>query len=60
MKYDKGTLFTLKGSNEKYKVVGKWRGACVLASEDPRDTDILMYTENEIEEEIEASRMAII
>lgn len=60
MKYAKGTLFTLKGSKEKYKVVGKWHDACVLASEDLRDTDILMYTENEIKEEIEAGRMAII
>jgi hypothetical protein len=60
MKYAKGTLLTLKGSKENYKVVGKWHDACVLASEDPRNTDIVMYTENEIEEEIEAGRIAII
>lgn len=60
MKYGKGTLLTLKGSKQNYKVVGKWHDAWVLASEDPRDTDIVMYTESEIEEEIEAGRIAII
>ncbi|QDR81356.1 hypothetical protein [Sporomusa termitida] len=60
MKYAKGTLLTLKGWKENYKVVGKWHDACVLASEDPRDTEIVMYTESEIEEEIAAGRIAII
>jgi hypothetical protein len=60
MKYGKGTLLQLKGSKQNYKVVGKWHDACVLASEDPRDTDIVMYTDSEIKEEIEAGRIAII
>jgi len=60
MKYAKGTLLTLKGSKQNYRLVGKWHNAWVLASEDPRDTEIVMYTENEIEEEIEAGRITVI
>ena len=60
MKYAKGTLLTLKGSKQNYKVVGKWHDAWVLASEDLRNTDIVMYAESEIEEEIEAGRIAVI
>jgi hypothetical protein len=60
MKYAKGTLLTLKGSKQNYRLVGKWHNAWVLASEDPRDTEIVMYTENEIEEEIEADRITVI
>lgn len=60
MNYGKGTLFTLKGSKQNYKVVGKWHDAWVLASEDPRDTDIVMYTDSEIKEGLEASWITII
>lgn len=60
MKYAKGTLLTLKGSKQNYRLVGKWHNAWVLASEDPRDTEIVMYTENEIEEEIKAGRITVI
>jgi hypothetical protein len=60
MKYAKGTLITLNGSKQNYRLVGKWHNAWVLASEDPRDTEIVMYTENEIEEEIEAGRITVI
>ena len=60
MKYGKGTLFTLKGSKQNYKVVGKWHDAWVLASEDLRDTDIVMYTESEIEEGLAAGWIATI
>lgn len=60
MKYGKGTLLTLKCSNQNYRLVGKWGGAWVLAPEDPRDTEILMYLECEIEEELEAGQIAIV
>jgi hypothetical protein len=59
MKYAKGTLLTLKGSKQNYKVVGKWHDAWVLASEDLQNTDIVMYTESEIEEGLEVGWLAI-
>ena len=60
MKYGKGILLTLKGSKQNYKMVGKWHDAWVLASENSQDTDIVMYTDGEIKEEIEAGRIVII
>ena len=51
MKYAKGTSVNI--NNAVYTVVGKWRDAYVFAPEGDQDTEVLMYTENEIEEGLE-------
>ena len=57
MKYAKGT--TVKISNAVYTVVGKWRDAYVFAPEGDQDTEVLMYTDNEIQEGLEAGWLSI-
>lgn len=58
MKYAKGTVVTFLGK-ESYMVVGKWSGAYVLAPQDRGVNEVLIYTEDEIEDEIAAGRFAI-
>ena len=58
MKYAKGTMIIVSGK-ENYMVVGKWRDAYVLAPQDDVNTEVLIYTEDEIQDEITAGRLSL-
>lgn len=58
MKYAKGTVIITLG-REAHMVVGKWRDAYVLAPQDDANTEVLIYTEAEIQDEIAAGRLSI-
>jgi len=58
MKYAKGLVITVLGK-ETYVVVGKWSGGYVLAPQDEENTEVLIYTAEEIEDELAAGRFAI-
>lgn len=58
MKYLKGMTFTVLGK-ETYIIVGKWSGGYVLAPQSEGVTEVLIYTADEIEDEITAGRFAI-
>lgn len=62
MKYAKGTIF--EAYDENYVVVGKLHTGLavesyVLAAQDDESTEVLVYTEDEVEEGIEAGWLSL-
>lgn len=56
----KGQRFETSYNNETYSFTGKWSGSMVLAPENDENMEVLIYTENEINELIESGELKLI
>jgi hypothetical protein len=56
----KGQRFETSYNNETYSFAGKWSGSMVLAPENDENADVLIYTENEVNELIESGELKLI
>ena len=56
----KGQRFETSYNHETYAYAGKWSGSMVLAPENDGNTEVLIYTENEINELIETGELRLI
>ena len=56
----KGQRFETSYNNETYSFAGKWSGSMVLAPENDGNTEVLIYTENEVNELIETGELRLI
>ena len=48
--FEKGQRFETSYNHETYAYAGKWSGSMVLAPENDGNTEVLIYTENEVHE----------
>ncbi len=53
----KGQRFETSYNDETYAFVGKWSGSMVLAPENDENAEVLIYTENEVNELIEKGEL---
>ena len=58
--FEKGQRFETSYNHETYAYAGKWSGSMVLAPENDGNTEVLIYTENEINELIETGELRLI
>lgn len=58
--FEKGQRFETSYNHETYAYAGKWSGSMVLAPENDRNTEVLIYTENEVYELIETGELRLI
>ena len=56
----KGHRFETSYNHETYAYAGKWSGSMVLAPENEGNTEVLIYTENEVNELIETGELRLI
>ena len=56
----KGLRFETNYNHETYAYAGKWSGSMVLAPENDGNTEVLIYTENEVNELIETGELRLI
>ena len=56
----KGQRFETSYNHETYAYAGKWSGSMVLAPENDGNTEVLIYTENEVKELIETGELRLI
>lgn len=56
----KGQRFETSYDNETYEFVGKWSGSMVLAPENDENGEVLIYTEGEINELMDAGKLKLI
>ncbi len=56
----KGQRFETSYNQEIYAYAGKWSGSMVLAPENDENTEVLIYTENEVYELIETGELRLI
>ena len=56
----KGQRFETSYNNETYSFAGKWSGSMVLAPKNDGNTEVLIYTENEVNELIETGELRLI
>lgn len=59
MKVQKGDQFRLANTNHKYEAVGKWHKDIIMAPVFTDDEECLIYTPDEIEELVEASKLIL-
>ena len=55
--FEKGQRFETSYNHETYAYAGKWSGSMVLAPENDGNAEVLIYTENEINELIETGEL---
>ena len=58
--FEKGQRFETSYNHETYAYAGKWSGSMVLAPENDGNTEVLIYTENEVKELIETGELRLI
>ena len=58
--FEKGQRFETSYNHETYAYAGKWSGSMVLAPESDENTEVLIYTENEVNELIETGELKLI
>lgn len=58
--FEKGQRFETSYNHETYAYAGKWSGSMVLAPENDENTEVLIYTENEVNELIETGELRLI
>ena len=58
--FEKGQRFETSYNLETYVHAGKWSGAVVLVPENDGNTEVLIYTENEVNELIETGELKLI
>jgi hypothetical protein len=58
--FEKGQRFETTYNHETYAYAGKWSGSMVLAPENDENTEVLIYTENEVNELIETGELRLI
>ncbi len=56
----KGQRFETRYNHETYAYAGKWSGSMVLAPENDENAEVLIYTENEVNELIETGELKLI
>ena len=56
----KGQRFETSYSNETYAFVGKWSGSMVLAPENDENAEVLIYTENEVNDLLDEGELKLI
>ena len=56
----KGQRFETSYNHETYAYAGKWSGSMVLAPENDENAEVLIYTENEVNELIETGELKLI
>lgn len=56
----KGQRFETSYNHEIYAYAGKWSGSMVLAPENDDNAEVLIYTENEVNELIETGELKMI
>lgn len=56
----KGQRFETSYNNETYAYLGKWSGFIVLAPENDDNTEVPIYTENEVNELIDTGDLRLI
>ena len=56
----KGQRFETSYNHETYAYAGKWSGSMVLAPENDGNTEVLIYTENEVKELVETGELRLI
>lgn len=58
--FEKGQKFETSYNQEVYKFVGIWSDTMVLAPESEENLQVLIYTENEINELLEEGKLKLI
>ncbi len=58
--FEKGQRFETSYNHETYAYAGKWSGSMVLAPENEENIEVLIYTENEVNELIESGELKLI
>ena len=58
--FEKGQRFETSYNHETYAYAGKWSGSMVLAPENDGNTEVLIYTENEVTELIKTGELRLI
>jgi len=58
--FKKGQRFETVYDNETYEFVGKWSSSMVLAPENDGNTEVLIYTEGEINELMDEGKLKLI
>ena len=57
--FEKGQRFETSYNHETYAYAGKWSGSMVLAPKNDGNTEVLIYTENEVNELIETGELRL-
>lgn len=58
--FQKGQRFETSYDNETYEFVGKWSGSMVFAPDKDENAEVLIYTENEINELMDEGKLKLI
>lgn len=58
--FERGQRFETSHDKETYEFVGKWSGSMVLAPENDENSDVLIYTEGEINELLDEGKLKLL